>query len=442
MRNNLVIFLLSIVSFGFNYAQNFPISYKIERNFDECNQCQVKTRSKWVLLNPENYSSDIKEVIEYKIFTEKAYPEKAQWYFKEQGYDKDCEVTRSGKHVWNSQKKYENGVLTKEYFLSFQNEEAKKRNEEAKKIAEENKQKNHFIESYNFYKKMYSEIDLKRQKSELLKKNNQTEQFLLNQKQIFENWLTLDSLYYSDSQWWYFNNLDVNEFNFSQYYQDLNELAWNLIIAKKYNEAYEALNIVFKNNIVIFENIVRQYQIGFYLAGNYCHSILLSTNSGLSNDEKYEVLKNYYFRKFNNEEFSKEWTKMMIQDYSEFEKQGILKNADSLKFMVKSCVGTHSISISKNASQYTKEFLEKQYESIYGYFGKIEKKYNRIKEVDSNLFVIYYPYYNDGKDLYFYLDKNGNIIVVNLTNNGLNEKRLNKVINESIEIKSLDLKTN
>ena len=125
--------LFSILSMLFNttIAQNFPIPFKMKKSFDECSKCNVKTRSTWKLVNPESYSEKIKEVIEYKIFTNKTYPEKTAWYFKEQKYDKACEMTNSGKHIWIDKIQYESDILSKQEYLDFEKREQKKLEETA-----------------------------------------------------------------------------------------------------------------------------------------------------------------------------------------------------------------------------------------------------------------------------------------------------------------------
>ena len=127
-------------------AQNFPVSYKIKRSYQECSQCEVKTRSDWSLVNPNSYSAKIRAAIEYKIFSEKSYPEKVGYYFSEQDYDKECELSRSGKHVWQDKVSYLKDNMSKDYYLDYNKKEAdrteKLRNdEEAARLAKEKEKK-------------------------------------------------------------------------------------------------------------------------------------------------------------------------------------------------------------------------------------------------------------------------------------------------------------
>ena len=124
-------------SFGFLQAQNFPVAYKIQRNFKECNQCEVKSRSDWSLVNPESYSEKIREAIEYKIFVEKSYPEKVGYYFGEQDYEKACEISRSGKHVWKDKVAYLTDNMSIDYFSNY---EQKKADEKEKQKHEQDKE--------------------------------------------------------------------------------------------------------------------------------------------------------------------------------------------------------------------------------------------------------------------------------------------------------------
>ena len=120
------------------YSQKFPVTFKIKGVYDQCSACQVKTRSNWTLLNPEKYESLLEEAIEYKIFSTRTYMERVSWYFSEPDYDKPCEISRSGRHIWQPREVIERDQFSSSEYNQFKDKGNQKIQEEQK--LEENKQ--------------------------------------------------------------------------------------------------------------------------------------------------------------------------------------------------------------------------------------------------------------------------------------------------------------
>jgi hypothetical protein len=454
MRN----FILLILIFGsqsYFYAQKFPISYKIKRSYQECSKCEVKTRSDWSLVNPESYSAKIRDAVEYKIFAEKSYPEKVGWYLGDPDYDKECEMTRSGKHVWKDKFSYLSDKMSKDYFIQHQKKESDKnekllKEEEASRIAAE-KAKKEREDSKLQFEKLYDILERNRKKASLLLENKEIDRYLVLSELNCITWKGIDSLYREYNLAWNYNNIMPNvKINYNDYYSDVNSFAWYSLLSKNYDKAYKALNVLIKNS-EDFENFLKGNEISFLLAGNISHAAYLANNN-----KTFLWYSHRTASRLNDGEKRKKWCQMMIDDYNKFEELGILQNVDTLKFIVKAWTKQLSIVVSPSASSSTKNAFERNtnlpgfIERINEYFViKNETQGNyEVKTIDKNLYKFDYPqyissssggYYTKYISFYFYLNKNGDLFIVNKSNADPSDKKLAKIIAKSKEIRDIDL---
>ena len=382
-------FLFGFILFSFSLlAQNFPVSYKISRSFDECSQCNTKTRSTWTLMNKGSFSNqDLKDAIEMKIFTEKSYVEKVGYYFSEQDYEKECPETISGKHVWIPNQTIEKDQITSSQFQNYVSNEKnrvqseKQKAEEEKRRKEEEKAKG--FDACKLFLREYSDLKDLRLKADDLKQKNDIENYLLIQEQVCYKWKTLDSIFNLHQQRWYYDEYyedkdfrqKRNEFYSSSstflQYSDINNFVWNSILKKRYSKAIKFSNLLIKNGDD-FRSFQKGTEIEMSIAKNYSHAALLR-------NEKTD-LDWYWFSQRVARELDatkqQKWCQLMIEDYNNFEKLGILKNVDSLKFIIKIWNNQLSISASTSSSNSTKIFIEKHlsYSSgIRGFIGKFNE---------------------------------------------------------------------
>ena len=444
---NFILFFLIFASHSYFYSQKFPISYKIERSYQECSQCEVKTRSNWSLVNPGSYSAEIRDAVEYKIFAEKSYPEKVGWYFSEQDYDKACDVSRSGKHVWKDIVSYLSDNMSKDYYLDYNTKEAnrteKLRNEEeAARLAKEKEKKKY--EDYKVeYEKLFTSLDEKRKEARLLLEKNEIESYLVLQELNCNTWKSLDSIYESSWRSWdYYDIKTTMKINYRDYWLDVNDFAAQALLSKRFDKLRKATSILIKNG-EDFEGWYAKW--GMTIARYSSHGSLLSNNRSWFWFTQRAV-------KGSSDQNNKEkWCKLMIADFNKFEAMGILQSTDSLKFIVKAWTNQLSVLVSQSASSKTKNAFE-TYQGPSNYISKfissvdenfICKKENqvdnsKIKLVDENLYLFSYPpsYYR----FYFYINENGDIFIVNYSKDkDPSKKKWAKIIAKSKEVRDIDL---
>ena len=444
MRN----FILLILIFGsksYFYAQKFPISYKIKRSYQECSQCEVKTRSDWSLVNPESYSAKIRDAVEYKIFAEKSYLENVGWYLGDPDYDKECELTRSGKHVWKDKFSYLSDKMSKDYFIQHQKKESDKnekllKEEEASRIAAE-KAKKEREDSKLQFEKLYDILERNRKKASLLLENKEIDRYLVLSELNCITWKGIDSLYREYNLAWNFNNIMPNvKINYNDYYSDVNTFAWYSLLSKNYDKAYKALNVLIKDSEA-FNRFLGGSEIDFLLAGNFSHAAYLANK-----DKVFLWSSHRAARKLSSASRRNAWFQMMLDDYNKFEELGILQNTDTLKFILKAW-NCNGIRISPSASNRTRFAFENNqgyiYRSIYEIDEKLTTSYNEnrtevIKILDKNLFILKCPPYYDR--YYFYFNENYDLIVVNYSKDkDPSNKKWTNIKEKSKEIRDIDL---
>jgi hypothetical protein len=428
-------------SFGFLQAQNFPVAYKIQRNFKECNQCEVKSRSDWSLVNPESYSEKIREAIVYKIFVEKSYPEKVGYYFGEQDYEKACEISRSGKHVWKDKVAYLTDNMSIDYFSNYEQKKADekeklRKEEEEKKLAKE-KDKKQREDSRLQYEKDYSILEQNRKKASLLLENKDIDTYLVLSESNCIAWRALDSLYTSSSSKWYYIDTgwtfyyDVKKLNYNDYYSDVNSFASQALFSRRFDKVRKATYMLIKDG-----ESFRRFQVGTELEMSIAR--YSSHGSLLSNDREWFWFTQRAIKQSSDQNKSEKWCKLMIDDFNKFEELGILKNTDTLKLIVKAWTNQLSVRVSQNASEKTKNAFENN-RSLTDYIKKaVDEEFSAVKSIDKNLFLINFP--PRYSRIYFYLNKNGDLFMVNYsTDKDPSNKKWAKLKAKSKEIRDKDL---
>ena len=451
---NFILFILIFASQSYFYAQKFPVSFEIRRSYQECSQCQVETRSNWSLVNPNSYSDKIRDAIENKIFVEKSYAETLGYYLdvNEKDYDKECEVSRSGKHVWKDKVSSLKDNMSKDYFTEYHKSEAVRKEklskeEETKRISKENEKKK-LVEYKVEYEKLFAIQQEDRQKVRLLIENKETEKYLSLQEKICKTWGKLDSIYYSNRQMW--KDLDIKttmQVNYSDYYLDINNFALQALFSKRFDKVQKATYMLIKDG-----DSFRRLQGGTELEmsiARYC-----SHGSFLINDKRWFWFTQRAVKQSYDQQKKEKWCKLMIDDYNKFEELGIIQNTDSLKFIVKAWTNQLSVLVSQSASSKTKNAFE-AYQGLPRYISKFissvdenfictkenQKDNSKIKLVDKNLYLISYPInYSLSYQFYFYLNKKGDLFIVNYsTDKDPSDKKWAILIAKSKEIRDIDL---
>lgn len=410
-------------------AQNFPIQYKIERVFDECSACHAKTRSIWKLVQPESYSETIRKAIEHTIFTQNSYPEKLNYYLKEEAYQKPCEVTVTSKHVWLEKKLFQNETLSKDEYANFEQNE-KEQNDKIKR--EKDKEQQLLLEkqkSNDAFKNSFSNFQNKRENAKALLEKNDIENYLKLQLEICKEGKKFDSIINSKRNRTfedYEESRKIDEI-LNQYYCDLsNYILVSLKEKKVLNTNFVLNNFGRVDDIKILLEASSPCKTS--LAVNLTHSILLQKN-----------LNDYWaprVRLFESNLFP-----ILFEDYQDFEKRGLLNNADSLIFILNAEKELTKVNVSQNAPDNVKYYVKNSYIQ-----ETIKKNYKSLIKIDKNLYKFIYK---DRKDalidnwnytvFYVYINKNYDIVIVNKSLKEPSEKRKLKIINLSKEIRDKDL---
>jgi hypothetical protein len=463
-------FLFGFILFSFSLlAQNFPVSYKISRSFDECSQCNTKTRSTWTLMNKGSFSSqDLKDAIEMKIFTEKSYGEKVGYYFSEQDYEKECPETISGKHVWIPNQTIEKDQITSSQFQDYVSNEKnrvqseKQKAEEEKRRKEEEKAKG--FDSCKLFLREYSDLKDLRLKADDLKQKNDIENYLNTLEQVFYKWRTLSSLYGNYEQRWYYDDYyelkeirqTINEYYNTRQksrYSDANNFVTNALKMKKIEKAYTLINLFFKDYSYNFKDFVEGSELGMKLAANLSYAALLSKKN-----------KDFWYYQRSaaasyDQNVKIKWYNMMINDINEFEKLDILQNVDSIKFVISAYCQHIMIKVSDYSSTNTKNSF-KNNTRLRGFLLRINENFDikdensnkqpisKVITIDQNLYFFKYPQYHKSEGgpirvtyirFYFYLNNLGDVIIVNKSGNNPSVKKQTKIIEKSKEIRDKDL---
>jgi hypothetical protein len=423
---------LSTILFLFLYnqiiSQSFPIKIDVIKEFDECSECQVKTRSVYKLMNKSNYNNSILECIESYINDKYSLPEKLNWYLKEQEYDKPCTVTYSGKHNWKAKTSNLSDKYTENKYLECK-EINNNKLERIKK--EEQKEQDSKNEKQNFeldFQKRYTDLQTKRTQAKELIKKNDIQNYLTLQLDICNEGRLIDSLkeiYYN--KWVLFKDDEESNKITDQYFCDLSNYIWYSIKEKQINNT----NYVLKQfgNVSDIEKLLNnRTPCNASLAVNLTHSILLQKN-----------LKEYWFprvRLFNDEIFP-----ILLEDYKKFEKLGVLKSADSVILILKASKNKLLVNVSKNASSNTKYAADS-----YSIANRIKENYYDVIKIDNYLYKFTFRHSNDAliddwnfKTFYFYFNNNNDVIIVNKSPKNVSEKKKLKIINQCLEIRNKDL---
>jgi hypothetical protein len=444
-------------------------------------------------MNKGSFSSqDLKDAIEMKIFTEKSYGEKVGYYFSEQDYEKECPETLSGKHVWVPKQTIEKDQITRSQFQNYvSNEKNRVHKEKQEKDKEANEKKlrielcMNFIENYNQLKK-------NRLKASELLRINEIDDFLLIQEKICNSWRSLDSLFKEHYYFWLrnFENNPEKKFvinTLDDYYSniiliDTKGIQQDRMSKYLYSDASEYARIALANNqferafkflIPLFERYRKYDRTYNWFSDDF--ALILTHSKDAVNLARYISHLGYFAlndKNFlyyplwvvKNTPLSSNWYKIMIDDYSEFGKRGILRNSDSLTFILKLWSGKSTIKISSNAPKNTQNIYERNtdwksvnrralnqflYNIVFN-FDIQDKESNTISkviEIDKNLYLFKYPQYrvnfNTNKTswikVYFYLNNDGDVIIVNNSGMDLSDKKRSKIIEKSKEIRDKDL---
>jgi hypothetical protein len=236
----------------------------------------------------------------------------------------------------------------------------------------------------------------------------------------------------------------------TDFLSDVNNYVWFSLLNKKHKKAYQFASWFNKD----FRNFFYYSESDFVFAGNLAHAAFLSKNDASYYEKAPRIIEENTSKAA---VYMQKWFKMMYDDYTEFEKLGIKPNADSLKLALKAqCYGLN-VSLSPNLTNNTKHLIEKKlsisrfvsrvkYDFSIGDEGK--DSYSRVHNLGNNLYEFKYldGYAANGEpnfmNIYFYLNKNIDVFIVNSSKYNLSEKKKAKVIEEAKLIKDKDFANN
>jgi len=419
-------------------AQNFPIQYKIERVFDECSACHAKSKSVWKLVHSESYSEIIRKAIEDFIHRKYSLPDILNYS------QKPCEITRTSKHAWIEKKLFQNENLSKEDFSKF--EKLEKELNEIKRVKEERElkeEKNANYEKKNFvqnFEKKYKNLQDKKNKARELLQKNEMQKYLKLQLEVCNEWSEIDSLkesYINYINFWADNKNEAMNKITDQMYCDLSEyLSYSII-----NKNLENNNLILKKYFKYgynFDEIVNNYD----RFKNSCNIDFLRnvTNSLM-------LVGSYHWWDGLIQIANKVNEQSLFEDYKNFEKYGLIKNADSLIFLIKGKRKRFNINVSPNASENIKYSVKNDISENYFHVSDmITKNYDNFIKIDNNFYKVTYRHSEGAllddwnfRTYYFYLTKNYDIVIVNKSSKEPSEKKKLKIINQCTEIRNRDL---
>jgi hypothetical protein len=442
--------LLVIIHFYKDIVAQNTFSYKRQLSYNLCEKCMCKSGRSFSIISP-NLDAEKKEC--------------AEIYNRQDIYLAELGISGSKKqdHCWSQCSHKWKEVFEKEQSLSIPM--CKTRAARDKFAAEkQKKQDDYVVEVVEQFNLSYNALQEKRSKASIFLRSNDIQNYLLLQEEICKTWKGLDSVYrrinegdfilYRD---WIKQNVMYNPYD---YYSDVNNFAWHSLLSKEYDKAYKYLNVLIRNSNVFVKILTdadiekKSGSIEFTLAANYSHSVLLANN-----DTKFLWYSHGQVRLLPDVNKQRKWSEKMVVDYIEFENKGILKNVDTLKFIVRAWTKTLSVKASPSSSNKVKSFVEKQYSLTSGlreFFGEVDESFQikgrsnfygviqKIYRLDANLFKVNYPQIFNGSwanyiSIYFYLDKFGGVKIVNLSSVSLSSKKMEKIISASLEIRDKDI---
>ena len=305
--------------------------------------------------------------------------------------------------------------------------------EKERKKQEERDARNQLAEQQKMeFQKLHNDLQANRKQAKLLLENNQIDQYITLQSQICDSWLKLNRLHKKCDYGmcdFYTKNISYYDFRL-----DINNLAYNLLITKQFEKALTVLNFVISDvgDIDNYGAVKQVYNDAFWyrrdetfmLYVNVCHAALLTGKRELF----WQLLDNAQ-SELKRKEYANDWGKrfykILVNDYKKFKELGILSkiNINHLMYVIKVMSGEWPQKrLSENASKKTRKKFEIHQHSLPSTYNDRRLRslspYENIFFSDKEIKGQYASggYYSNCTRFYYYIDENGDVIYVNITN--------------------------
>jgi hypothetical protein len=423
-------------------------SYKRQLSYKQCENCSCKKSRSYKIIST-NLSSFQRNCAQEDINADLTVKEMFQngtsggglfagFNLPQEGCGDDCP-----RHEFQNTSDDVETVYVDDCFTEAQKQKnnQEKINEQKNKEEEEARIASERIKLKEFLKKKDEEIDVLRKEAKNLYANNDLKACLIIQEKICIQSAELKSLY------------EKNNYNYHTSLLDFNNYTWYLILNKEYGKALNKLNEFFKMDFgkltteelekfrqaTYYQNIkvsTGEY-IGMLLGVNFTHAILLSNK----NESLYKAL-------ISRRDGWLITPEIILEEYKLLEDKGIeIPNGRNYKFFLKSNSKNPEdlrVTISTNSNVSFKNYF-KNFKSNFEQELSRYRNQNRceIKKMDENVFVIFYVCSNCSgsfsRNIYYYLDFNGNPIIVYDCPPGVSSKKEIKIVAKSKLIRDKDL---
>jgi uncharacterized protein (TIGR02145 family) len=284
--------------------------------------------------------------------------------------------------------------------------------------------------------------------------NNQSELYLRVQEILFNEWHRLDSFkialnYSGIIQFDMGNNFDFRDYfrdktfvTFPQYYMDVQNLIWNLILNEKLEEALDVANrFMDKNynsqnggglNMKSFKLLCEDKDRGALKWMALYVSILNETKYTMRIMQEFMISRASRETKHSNDD-------IQLTDFDKLENKGIIiPDAQYIKFTLKALIFKWRIKISPNAK--SKSWLQNYSSDINKYlddelYDKNKKITELVVKIEDNLYKSKIDSYN----IYYYLDKTGAAFLVTKSAASISTEDEAKLIIKAKQIRDKDL---